>query len=748
MDETESDREPVHAGWPSRTFAWLVVTLGWLVVPALALTALISALSLPGISSLPAAGVQALLPSETPAGKTELEADRLFGSALLPRIAVVQRNAGGLSLRSQRKIVGTAVLLDRGLAPGFPKGSRALPYVNELGLVPAAKEPGTTAITYLGFPSSLSPNEQNELARRYARLVSLPTAPALVTGFIPGSIAQSNSIDRGLTWVELAAVLLIAAILGIYLRSFLAPVITLAAAGLAYVIAIHVMSYLAGEFGLHVQDEAEPIVVVLLLAVVTDYSVFLLSGMRGRLRSGEPPRAAARRATAEVLPIIITAGLLVAAGLATLRLASIGFVRALGPAMAIVVLISLGISILFVPAAMGIFGRATFWPGLRDDRLEPLLDRIGAAMRTSIAAATSKKLGAIPTLALVVALLCLSAVGVTQLRLALTPVRGLAADSPAAAADREADRGFAAGIVAPTEVVLRAKGIGFKPRRLRRFARALGREPEVAGAVGAALPDIPRLARGIFRTRTGGAVRYFVVLRHHPYSAAGIDDYRKLEASTPRLLSAAGLDGVAVSYAGDTPIASETVHLTARDLIVVGIAATVVNFLLLALFLRSLVAPLFVVLTSLLGIAATLGVTASLSQVVSGTPDLTYYVPLAAGVLLLSLGTDYNLFIVGRIWQEAGRRDLGEAIRVAVPKAGRAISIAALALAVSFATLALIPIAPFRQLAFAVAVGVLIDAFLVRTLLIPALLTALGERSRWPSRRRVTTAYATRPPPR
>ena len=118
-----------------------------------------------------------------------------------------------------------------------------------------------------------------------------------------------------------------------------------------------------------------------------------------------------------------------------------------------------------------------------------------------------------------------------------------------------------------------------------------------------------------------------------------------------------------------------------------------------------------------------------------GTPDITYYVPLAVGVLLLSLGTDYNLFIVGRIWQEADRRDVPSAIRAAVPRASRAISIAAIALAVSFATLAIIPIDPFRSFAFAVCAGVIIDAFIVRTLMIPALLAVVGENSWWPRRR-------------
>ena len=123
----------------------------------------------------------------------------------------------------------------------------------------------------------------------------------------------------------------------------------------------------------------------------------------------------------------------------------------------------------------------------------------------------------------------------------------------------------------------------------------------------------------------------------------------------PHLLAAAGLGGARATYAGDTAMAAETTDLIGHDLLVVGIAATLVNLVLLALFLRSLVAPLLIVATSLLGIAATLGLTAYFTRLVLGEPDVTYYVPLAVGVLLLSLGTDYNLFIVGTDLAGVGR---------------------------------------------------------------------------------------------
>jgi RND superfamily putative drug exporter len=173
-----------------------------------------------------------------------------------------------------------------------------------------------------------------------------------------------------------------------------------------------------------------------------------------------------------------------------------------------------------------------------------------------------------------------------------------------------------------------------------------------------------------------------------------------------------------------------------HDLLRIGIAAFLVNFLLLALFLRSLVAPLYLVLCSALALAASIGLTTLVFQGLLGHDELTYHVPFAVAVLLLSLGSDYNVFVVGSIWQEAERRPLREAIAIAAPRASRAIGVAGLALALSFASLAIIELRQFREFAFAMSVGVLLDAFLVRALLIPALVSLVGERSWWPRRRR------------
>jgi RND superfamily putative drug exporter len=151
--------------------------------------------------------------------------------------------------------------------------------------------------------------------------------------------------------------------------------------------------------------------------------------------------------------------------------------------------------------------------------------------------------------------------------------------------------------------------------------------------------------------------------------------------------------------------------------------------------MRALVAPLYLVACSVLGLLASLGLTTWLFETVLGNEDLTYYVPFAAAVLLVALGSDYNVFVAGRIWEEARRNRLGEAIAIAMPAAARAVTAAGLALAASFALLAIVPLRSFREFAFVMAAGVLIDTFIVRSVLVPALTALAGEKAWWPGRR-------------
>jgi RND superfamily putative drug exporter len=151
--------------------------------------------------------------------------------------------------------------------------------------------------------------------------------------------------------------------------------------------------------------------------------------------------------------------------------------------------------------------------------------------------------------------------------------------------------------------------------------------------------------------------------------------------------------------------------------------------------LRAVIAPVLLVASGALSVAAALGITTWTFQTLLGYHELTYYVPFAAGVLLVSLGSDYNVFVAGRIWQEARVRPLRDALRLAPARTTAAIRTAGITLATSFALLAIVDVRAFRELAFAMAVGILLETFIVRPLLVPALLSLFGEVSGWPGGR-------------
>ena len=165
--------------------------------------------------------------------------------------------------------------------------------------------------------------------------------------------------------------------------------------------------------------------------------------------------------------------------------------------------------------------------------------------------------------------------------------------------------------------------------------------------------ELAELRGDLFVSEDGRAARYLVVLDEDPTGGAALEDLGALQERAPALADEAGLGGEQISFAGDTALARETVDTMSDDLLRIGAAAALVNLIFLIFFLRALVAPLYLLAASLLAVAASLGLTAFVFQELLGQGHLTYFVPFAVAVLLLSLGSDYNVFVVGRIWQEA-----------------------------------------------------------------------------------------------
>ncbi|MFN2536319.1 MAG: MMPL family transporter [Pseudonocardiaceae bacterium] len=735
-------------------YAHLIVSLRWLVLPLVGAITWAALTMLPSVAAT-GGGLSNVIGAEEPVIQAQLAAIRRFGLPLLTGTAVVQRDPAGVDAQAIGRAVQRAIDVDlRTLAAG-PSGELfgALPLINNPRLVPAAREQNTTVVTYLFTDPSLDLGGQYRAARGYAASVNQPKDALVgVAGTIPTQAEERRILEGRLIWVEIATLAVIALIVGLTFRSVVAPLVTLVTAGVGYLLADRIIGALAGVVHLTVPVEIEPILIALMLGITTDYSIFFLSGLRRRLRAGQTNPAATKEAVGEYVAIVLTAGLTVAAGVAALVVAKSAIFHAFGPGLAVTVLVGLSVALILVPAMLGVLGRWAFWPAgfVAGPPSGPDVGRAvvsdpvskDTAARADPAPSRLKYLGnrgvAAVVVVAVIAVLVVAGRPVFALGSAVSPVASLPAGNPVRQAAAAAAAGFTPGILSPTGVVVSAPGITGRSAALATLASELHRQPGVDIVLGPSDPlPLQRLPAqsGLFLAPDGGAARLLLVFDSDPLGATALGHLRQLRAAMPGLLATAGLAGAEVSYVGDTAIGLSLVDQASADLVRVAVAVGLVNLALLVVFLRALVAPLYLLASTVLAVGAALGLTVALFQGLLGQDGLIFYIPFAAGVLLVSLGSDYTIFSVGYIWDEARRRPLPQALAVAVPRSTRAITAAGVTLSASFALAALIPLAPFFELAFAMGLGVLVDAFLVRSLLVPALISLVGRASGWPGRR-------------
>lgn len=760
----------------ARAYGRVIVALR-LPVLALWIAALVAAIAfLPTLGGSGGAPLDDIVPEDSTALRAQQRALDLFGTTLATDTVIVQRNPDGLTREELEALAGPPLLLkEKVKLPQLAGVEAAVPFVNLPLPGTDWRELNTTALTYLFVSQDLSLKKRRAAAERYAQSLGeqRPGTSRAVTGAGPGRLAQFAQIEDVLPLVTGVTVLLIVLIVALYFRSVGAPLVTLFTAGVAYVLAVRAIAWAGERAGVVAPSEIEPVLVVLLLGLVTDYTVFFLAETRRSLLQGDMRVPAAREATRRIAPIVLTAGVLVAGGCASLLAGEMQFFRVFGPGMALAALVVTVVCVTLVPALIGLFGPRLFGRAVRDAEPPPADEHVtgtgpvaGApkehrarerwrmrmagplgSLRASRRTARREGGWVVSRFAArvlsgrvaggVVALLCVvglvyAATGARESNLAVSFIPSLPKDDPVRVAADDAAAGFLPGVLAPTDVIVEQDGLGARARELGRLQRLIMRQPGVGAVIGPGQAPEESI-RKLVVTEDGKAARFVVFLDHEPTGSAAIRALERIQSRMPGMLREAGLPGGArVSYGGETALSKETVDSMIADLRRVAVATAIVTFLLLALFLRALVAPLLLLGGSLLAFAGSFGLTSLLLPQAVGGSDFVHYVPLVAAVLLVGLGSDYNVFIAGRIREEARSRRLREAIAIGAPSASRAITVAGITLAASFAVLAIVPLRPFRELALLMTIGVLIDALLVRPVLIPSLLALAGRWAFWP----------------
>jgi len=227
--------------------------------------------------------------------------------------------------------------------------------------------------------------------------------------------------------------------------------------------------------------------------------------------------------------------------------------------------------------------------------------------------------------------------------------------------------------------------------------------------------------------------RVNIVLNTGSYAPETVDTITGLRDNIGDIAAAAGLQNGTFYIGGDPAVRTDIILTNDSDFGIVVGAAIIGILIVIMILLRSLVAPLYMVATVLLNYGATLGIVTWIFTSIMHQSGMIYMIPLFIFIILVALGADYNIFLVSRIREEVRQRPLKEAVSHAIAHTGGVITSCGIILAGTFATLMVAPLEMVTQLGTAVVVGVLIDTFIVRALLVPAISVLVGRWSWWPS---------------
>jgi RND superfamily putative drug exporter len=548
-----------------------------------------------------------------------------------------------------------------------------------------------------------------ELRKDAAPLVEGTGLRLQTTGTAPQSLDSQESSDKTLAIVGLVTILLIVVLLALIFRSVIICLMPIVVVGLASQVATGLIAWANDAFDLKADSSIQVILVVVLFGIGTDYILFLLFRYRERRRLGDDKNTAVVQAMERAGEAIASAGGAVIVAFMALVLSSLSIFRSIGPALAIAVAVTLLAALTLVPAVVTLLGRSLFWPS-RSWAREPDNARFAAVgtrlgRRPGVFAAAS---------GLVLAVLAVFALG-------FNPTFDFNSSLPKGVESTEAlttlEKGLPPGATDPAYVMLESKG------QLSEGALPAFRE-KLAAAKGVAQVDPGVLSE------SRKAAAFTVVLDRDPGSDASIAN---VKGPIRDAAHAAAPEGTEAYVGGTTSVFVDMGKAMARDYSVVFPVAALVIMVILALLLRSLVAPVYLMASVGLGFGATLGATVLVIQHVKGDGGLIFMLPINIYLIVLPLGTDYNILMIARLREEAREgRGPHEAAAEAVKHAGPTIAAAGVILAGTFASLMLGGNSLIVSMGFALSFGIFIAAFVMAMFFTPALTALIGHAAWWP----------------
>lgn len=537
------------------------------------------------------------------------------------------------------------------------------------------------------------------------------TGPA---GISTDTVKVFSSGDRTLL---LGTILLVLIILLVIYRSPLLALVPLLGVGVAMRVAETLGAMMAEAGWFDINSQTASIMTVLLFGVGTDYALIITARYREALRTEPDRHLAMQTAMRAIGETILSAASTVVLAMLALLIAVSPSLRGFGPYLALGVASMTVVAFTFIPALILVLGDKVFWP-LSPERAANL----GRNSRIWHRAADWAINAPVKVAAASIAVLVVLSMGLLGYKQSFDFISGFRIDTESAQGQSLVAEGFGSGMIAPSTLYITAEGTAPDPDQWDDVAAEVAEQDSVA-RVGAT----PRISTD------GRTAAFEVVLAHDPYGQTALDAIAPLQEAGATAADNAGIAGATALVGGETAQAADTQRDLDRDTLWIIVVVLALVALILGLLLRSVLAPVYLVGTLALSFLATLGVTTFVTVTVMGDAGIGNRVTAYIFVFLAALGVDYNIFIMSRYREEVRTRTPARALREAIVSTGGVVSSAGLILAATFSVLMTQPIRELFQFGFAMAFGILLDTFLIRPLLVPAIVRMLDARALWPS---------------
>ncbi|MFE7621465.1 MMPL family transporter [Streptomyces sp. NPDC057496] len=535
------------------------------------------------------------------------------------------------------------------------------------------------------------------------------------TGAAATMLDSQEASDSTDAMVMMATLVLIIVLLLVIFRSPIIALMPVLIIGLVFMVTMGVIATASNLAGLEAPASISAILIVVLFGVGTDYTLFLLFRYREHLREGQEPKEALASAAGRVGETIASAAGVVIAAFVALLLSSMGMLSSMGLSLAIAVAVTLIAALTLVPAVFSLLGTKAFWPSKawRKQPKNVIANRVGsfASRKPALVAAVSG------------GLLLVTALGVFGFKAEYDTESSLPENLESVQAMDRLQKGFSAGQSDPTQVYVKATdGAALDKGELA------GYQAKLQGVKG-----VNQVSPALVGPK-GDVAQFSVVLDFRPSADEALE---LVNGDLRDTVHGAAPKGTEQYVGGSTAVLADIQTAVNRDYKLVFPVAAVAIMIILGLLLRSLIAPLYLMVAVGLGFGGTLGATVWLFQ--DGSNGLLFMLPVIVYLFVTAIGTDYNILMVARLREEIrSGKEPREAVRLAVTQSVPTIAAAAVILAGTFGVLMLADNSMLKQMGFAVAFGILLSAFVMAILLVPAVTTLVGRRAWWPGNRNET----------